>query len=41
MDMKRRKSAGEALRKERDFSPAVRDGADVLIVVLDREGRIR
>jgi diguanylate cyclase (GGDEF)-like protein/PAS domain S-box-containing protein len=39
-DVDRRKQAEDSLRRERDFSQAVLDTADALVVVLDREGGI-
>ncbi|MGZ8449416.1 MAG: PAS domain S-box protein [Candidatus Deferrimicrobiaceae bacterium] len=39
-DITRRKDAEEALRREKDFSSRILEVANVLIVVLDREGRI-
>jgi len=39
-DLSERKQVEEALRRERDFSSAVLDTIDALVVVLDREGRI-
>ena len=39
-DITQRKDAEEALRKEKDFSSRILEVANVLIVVMDREGRI-
>ena len=39
-DITRRKDAEEALRREKDFSSRILAVANVLIVVMDREGRI-
>jgi two-component system cell cycle sensor histidine kinase/response regulator CckA len=39
-DITQRKDAEEALRREKDFSSRILSVANVLIVVLDREGRI-
>jgi two-component system cell cycle sensor histidine kinase/response regulator CckA len=39
-DITRRKDAEEALRREKDFSSRILEVANVLIVVLDRTGRI-
>src|SRR3989304_4316071 len=39
-DIARRKDAEEALRREKDFSSRILAVANVLIVVMDREGRI-
>jgi PAS domain S-box-containing protein len=39
-DLSERKQVEEALRRERDFSAAVLDTIDALVVVLDREGHI-